>query len=786
MKKGSITVFLSLILVLLFSFLMTTLEAARIRGATAYLSMLSELSGDSFLAAYYYPLFQHYCLFGVDMGEEEGYLSEDMMVKKLKNPIAFGAEEMSGGLLSMQNIRISGLEYKTLLSQEGTSFLEQIKEQVVLNGLSMALTGLFSEEQFEEAGTVGELYRKQEETLAATATVTQELLKLMELVDGVCMGNNGISTDADGKLQRKDAFIKQLAPMEQAELKAAYENKEVFRATAEGFYRPDIAANRIAGLILSVQNYEYRISDTEDNMRGYQKRLQRLKKEYEDEKQRIKEEKITDKEKLNELSERIKETEGLIEAEENAKKDYEQSREIALSEAKVRYRVLSERLEAVETLLKDALKMVSKLETKQLLAKASVESYEAYLESLEPKLSKELYQVFAKELEKMRIYAGLSESGFSLPLIRQSLQTDYDILHDFSLPRFSESEYSVITDELSKIENQMKRYTLDGLWFSYGDIVAAESTFENVTGFLSDFLRSGILPLVGISEEEQSECSLSGVDLPSAGLKKETMIEELMTCIDVLQELFKNGGIGKVLDAAENTALDMTALELYSMKYFHNFLQASPGTKLNYEREYLIFGSEEDKDNLFSAVLYLIAIRTLFCMVMILKQPDRMAKLQSLSLGVVGFTGIPLLASVIKYGALLLWSVEEALVEVTALMQGKCVAVIGQGRVEFEELFLMNRETIEGKAKKMSDNFGADYTDYLTLLSLTVGMKEKMYRMMDLIQENIRVRYRDSFRIKNVVTQVSFQTTAKLVPMFADSIFRKEIYEIRNKKRAAY
>ena len=76
MKKGSITVFLSLVLVLLFSFLLTTLEAARIRGATAYVSMITDLAGDSVLASYYYPLFENYRIFGIDAGDEEGYFSQ--------------------------------------------------------------------------------------------------------------------------------------------------------------------------------------------------------------------------------------------------------------------------------------------------------------------------------------------------------------------------------------------------------------------------------------------------------------------------------------------------------------------------------------------------------------------------------------------------------------------------------------------------------------------------------------------------------------------------------------
>ena len=94
------------------------------------------------------------------------------------------------------------------------------------------------------------------------------------------------------------------------------------------------------------------------------------------------------------------------------------------------------------------------------------------------------------------------------------------------------------------------------------------------------------------------------------------------------------------------------------MKYFHRYGEESPYTRLNYEREYLIFGDKSDKSNLLSMVLRLVAIRTLFCLVMILKQPDRVAKLDGLAAGTVGFTGMPVLGAVVKYSILLLWSVE--------------------------------------------------------------------------------------------------------------------------------
>ena len=224
------------------------------------------------------------------------------------------------------------------------------------------------------------------------------------------------------------------------------------------------------------------------------------------------------------------------------------------------------------------------------------------------------------------------------------------------------------------------------------------------------------------------------------------------------------------------------------MKYFHCYGEETPFTKLNYEREYLLFGAKEDKENMFYMVLELVAIRTLFCMVMLLKNPEKMSILQSFSVGVAGFTGIPALAAVTKYSLLLLWSVEEAFVEVAALMQGKRVAVLGSGgMISFGELFIFRKSLVRQKAGALSEvGIGAAYEDYLNLLSLLVPVRKKTYRAMDLIQENIRNRYLDSFRMRNVVTGICFGTKAELKEKFNFGIFLRTAYEQEWKEECSY
>ena len=59
------------------------LEAARIRGATAYVAMVADLAGDSALASYYYPLFQSYRLFGINS-------KESALLEELENNTVYG------------------------------------------------------------------------------------------------------------------------------------------------------------------------------------------------------------------------------------------------------------------------------------------------------------------------------------------------------------------------------------------------------------------------------------------------------------------------------------------------------------------------------------------------------------------------------------------------------------------------------------------------------------------------------------------------------------------------
>ena len=268
-QKGSITIFLSLVLVLLFSFVLTTLEAARITGATAYLSMISKISANSFFAHYYSPLFEEYGLFGVDAGYETTYFSKEKVEQQLSHYATFGLQEMKGGLFSFEEPLVSLNTYQTMLSNDGECFLMQVKEQVALMEMTLTMAQLFDKEILLDIGNVGEVYQKQEETLKVTNTVTQEILHLMELVDGICMNEQGLLLDKEGKLQLSDAFIKQPVCMSDKDLSNAYQNEEIFNTVKRGMFSPKQLAIQIKQLIAEAVSLKQRISFYDEKIVAY-------------------------------------------------------------------------------------------------------------------------------------------------------------------------------------------------------------------------------------------------------------------------------------------------------------------------------------------------------------------------------------------------------------------------------------------------------------------------------------------------------------------------------------
>ena len=517
-EKGSITVFLSLILVLLFSFILTALESARITGATAYLSMLSQLSADPLFAHYYVPLFEEYGLFGIDAGYETTYLSEEKIEHQLSDYITFGLEEIQGGLLSFEESSVLLTEYETMLSEEGNGFLAQVKEQAVLEGAKIGISKLFDMEAFMDVATIGELYQKQEETLQKTNSITQEILHLMQLVDGICMSEQGFVLDKEGRLQLKNAFIKQLVCMNEEELFQQYKNEEIFNTVQQGIFSPKRRAIQIKQLILEAISLKQQISFYDEEIAKCKEELSILQQ------QLLADLNIEEREELLQREQKVKEEKKELSKE----RDFlVEQLDLVTMDASDQYDNLKQKLNNIQPLLEEALNILEGLEQKQIIARVVVEDYEDFLASKKEQLSKELYEVFEKELIQMKLYVGLEEQGYYIPVMRSSLQKNQELLQQLSLLGFSYSNLGQVKKEMEQIEKRIEEYTVEGLWFTYGEICVEQETGFSVVKMLKQMLTDGLFSFVGIDQEMISDRKLIGNELPSQTRQTEKVTKDL-------------------------------------------------------------------------------------------------------------------------------------------------------------------------------------------------------------------------------------------------------------------
>ncbi len=246
-------------------------------------------------------------------------------------------------------------------------------------------------------------------------------------------------------------------------------------------------------------------------------------------------------------------------------------------------------------------------------------------------------------------------------------------------------------------------------------------------------------------------------------------------------DFFKNSDPAELLrDAGERLTQDFLT-EVWLKNHFSDHSSKRTDTRLCYEREYVLSGKTSDAENLAAAALKLTALRAVFTFASLLADAERNGEATALAASVSGFTGIPALLYVVKYAILTVWALEEAMVEVSALFMGKSVPIFSpKGRISISEILVMTGEKVKAKAKAIGNDLpGANYMHYLTLLSFFEGLTKKELRIADLIQENIRLKYRDTFRMDNAVTEWCFTASAEAVGMFDTGVFGESAYVMR-------
>ncbi len=737
-NNGSITVYLTLMLLIMLSFVFTALEAARITSAKAYHVMVSEMASESLKGSYFFPLFEEYGLFAIDGGYGGTNTDIAKMTDFLTDKLEYSTFWTWRGLITAEHPRTIINSTETLLTSNTAGFASQIRDEVGFEGAELILSEFTDNAVVQNSETLDSLLEAQEAAMNASEEVSQQILKLMSCVDGVATTKTGLKVKK-GQLVSSEEFLKCFGAGDMSYMKSTYGNPRIFNLASSYIVYPGEVGKRVVGDIEKCIEIQTNISVYEKETESLELKLRTLKNDEE-----------RDRELIKDVEEQIDSMDHLI-------KEYNKELKNLMDRIEEGYGMLDDTIKASKASVNEAMDAVNELAISQKGAASSILGYDNLVNSSAGLLTDGMQSYFEGEAKELKALIGYEGTGYDTGTMIQTLKSNKQFLENCSLPRFDKNNLPLMKECVQKVVNAAAHITYNGFYFDYGSIHTGEITGIDILERIEELLGGGVLKAIGI--EEISERELSGTDLPSA-----------------LGASISSGGL-----------VDSMITELYLKNNFGCYTKQKDFTKLAYEREYIAFGRKNDKLNLEAMASKLYAFRFAMSLAAVLTDETRTNEAEALGRLIAGFTGLPPLIYVIKYLILTLWATAEALVEVCALFNGKAVPVFSEeGHVNFAELLLMSRPEIQNVASEFEDSGAPDYSLYLTFFSMFEDVNTRNLRALDLIQENIRYRFRDSFRIGNCITEVDFTMSVDFIQKFDTGFFNDEAYGLKYRTKMIY
>lgn len=200
-QSGSITPFLTLILILLLAMIGTLLETARVQTGKNIAKEALNTAVESELSQFYLPLYEDYHLFFMERGIDTEEMEQKELLESIQEYIlyTFHAEQGLAGSnrnlysdfygLQLEHVDISKIVRATEFN--GNLLWTQAIEYSKYNSVGNALN-LFSEqlEMFRKSQKASEIIEKKLETEESLSEASSSILEIMELVEGISCNKN--------------------------------------------------------------------------------------------------------------------------------------------------------------------------------------------------------------------------------------------------------------------------------------------------------------------------------------------------------------------------------------------------------------------------------------------------------------------------------------------------------------------------------------------------------------------------------------------------------------------
>lgn len=202
----------------------------------------------------------------------------------------------------------------------------------------------------------------------------------------------------------------------------------------------------------------------------------------------------------------------------------------------------------------------------------------------------------------------------------------------------------------------------------------------------------------------------------------------------------------------------------YVMEHFGMATDETRDKALDYELEYILEGKASDKENLEEVVKRLLLIRFVPDYAYIQSDGELKAEAEALALTLCSLLAVPAITEAATQVILLAWAYGEAIVDLRSLLKGNRVPLLKTK--ESWQLGLSSLMTL-GTAEDHNDGADAEggllYKEYLRMLLFLKDKKSSGERTLDLIEQNLRVKYGlDFFRADQCISKIELKSICKL------------------------
>lgn len=207
------------------------------------------------------------------------------------------------------------------------------------------------------------------------------------------------------------------------------------------------------------------------------------------------------------------------------------------------------------------------------------------------------------------------------------------------------------------------------------------------------------------------------------------------SCLSARQ-LLAGTGMNPDLDFSDSW-WEQLFFQEYIMAYTGHYGMEKEDSYFKYQTEYILAGKEKDLENLKSVVYQLLGIRAVANMVYIVSDKEKMQVTEAAAAALAALCTIPQAAPVFQLVIVLTWALVESLIDVGQLLDGKRVPLIKTK--EDWCCTLEDAMDFQGDAEQEEGvESGLLYEDYLRILLCLQDKKTMTYRLMDIMEMDIR------------------------------------------------